>query len=192
MPHIERIYTKFNFDAGKCRSYLDLHHPEIAITDDIIARCRAIFFRILYNCDDWEIEDCIITPFRDENWPLLDRSLMLKLFVVLLYCDINCDINVKYCISNSEVDSEDSDYEPDDIEYIKLPEMLLSDTKYDLFLTTWPDCTVGKILITLTLVSRIVLCESNYYSSGFPGEITELIVCSAFSMLHNIELDDEM
>jgi hypothetical protein len=185
-PRIERLYTKFNFDVGKCRSYLDLHYPEITITDDIIARCRAIFFRILYNCDDWQIEDCIITQLRHENWPLLDKSLKLRLYIVLLY---NEHIDVKCCIQDLG-DSDASDYKSGDIEYIKLSIMLTNDIKYELFLTTWPDCSTSKILTTLTLISCVVLSESKYYNSGFPGEIAELIVCFAFAELHKIDNDE--
>lgn len=195
-PRIERAYTKFNFDAGKCLSYLDLHHPEITITDDIIARCRTIFFRILYNCDDWDNSESCISIFRHENWQLFDSPLKLKLFNNLLYSEY---IDIQCSIPGSEKDSEDSEKDPEDsdcesgsIEYIKLPIMLTNDTKYELFLATWPDCSTSKILTTLTLVSRSVLRESKYYNSGFPGEIAELIVCSAFSSLQIVELDEDI
>jgi hypothetical protein len=60
-PRIERIYTKFKIDYGKCRSYLDIHYPQLEPTDEILARCKTVMTRTLYSCvsyDDEEGSDC--------------------------------------------------------------------------------------------------------------------------------------
>jgi hypothetical protein len=70
---------------------------------------------------------------------------------------------------------------------IGLDSIISNDDSYEEFNKHYPSYAFGNILTTLVLSSRAILCESMYYTGGFPQEIAEKIVCDAFT-----ELSDDL
>jgi hypothetical protein len=182
-PHIERGFTKFKLDYGKCRSYLDIHLPIFynksmcELTDAIIERCRAIMIRVLYNGSLDYNEDSVLDLSYGGWVSNMNKSqLFIEMF---LKESIVMEIKTMHALDNEDELSWDSE----DYSYYSLREMLFDDEKYAEFNHYWQDCSIGALLTTLTLSSRRILIASAYFSAGFPREISEKIIYHAFDML---------
>lgn len=182
-PHIERGFTKFKPDYGKCRSYLDIHLPIFydksmcELNDALIERCRAIMIRLLYNGSiDYDENNVLVLSY--DGWVSnMDKN---KLFIeMFLKESIVMEIKTMHALDNEDELSWDSE----DYSYYSLREMLFDDEKYAEFNRYWQDCSISALLTVLTLSSRRILSESTYFSAGFPREISEKIICHAFDML---------
>lgn len=162
---IERIYTKFKIDANKCRSYLDIHYPQLELTDEILARCKTVMVRTLYSCDRYGEEEGYFWIY-EFGWSKLNEYDYSEMFDKLFYTkEIIFDLNGG-C---------------DDM--VGLEQIISNDDSFEEFNEKYPSYALGEILTTLVLSSQSILRESTYYSSGFPQEIAEKIVCDAFALL---------
>ena len=166
---ITRTYTKFKIDAGKCRSYLDIHLPDIVITDDILERCSNIFKLVLRYSDGGECE-C------ENNMVLWTEDTVWR------QCDLNTD--VFYDLFNSDplciLCADPDDSFAVNKEY-SLESILLEDKKYDIFLEHWSkQYNIVDLIDTLTFVSQMVLKNSG---NCFPLEIVEMILCFAKDLM---------
>lgn len=183
-PHIERGFTKFKLDYGKCRSYLDIHLPiwnikcEGGLTDALVERCRAVMIRLVYNGNVDCIEDIIDLSYN--GWNITSNVNKNGLFVEMFLKE-SVVIEVKVLTQSNDEDEYSCDSE--DYHHYPLRELLFDDQKYAKFNHHWQDCSISALLTTLTLSSRCVLIESAYFSAGFPREISEKIICHAFDML---------
>lgn len=159
-PHIERGFTKFKLDYGKCRSYLDIHLPiwdvkwKGELTDALVERCRAIMILMLY-CGYVEYnEEVIVISYNSWITSNEDKN---DLFIEMFLKESTV---IEFNIS-SQSDNKDG-YR---IDY-HLRELLFDDEKYADFNHHWQDCSISTLLTTLTLSSRQVLLGSTYFSAG--------------------------
>jgi hypothetical protein len=116
-PHIERGFTKFKLDYGKCRSYLDIHLPIFynksmcELTDAIIERCRAIMIRVLYNGSLDYNEDSVLDLSYGGWVSNMNKSqLFIEMF---LKESIVMEIKTMHALDNEDElswDSEDYSY----------------------------------------------------------------------------------
>lgn len=173
-PHIERGFTRFKLDYGKCRSYLDIHLPiwddksMCELTDSLIERCRMIMIRLLYRGSMDRIEDVLDLSYH--GWTNSSNVSKNELFIGMFLKE---SISIVIQFSDNE----------HDVDYYTFGDLLTDDEKYADFNRYWQDCSISALLTTLTLSSRRILNESIYFSAGFPREISEKIICHAFDML---------
>lgn len=166
-PRIQRIYTKFRIDVNKCRSYLDIHYPQLELTDTILARCKTVMLRTLYSCDRYGEEDGYFWIY-EFGWPKLNEFDYIEIFEKIFYTkEMIFDFTDEHC----------------DGDMIGLEQIITDDNYYEEFNKRYSSYALGEILTTLVLSSRAILRESMYYTGGFPQEIAEKIVCDAFALL---------
>jgi hypothetical protein len=166
-PRIERVYTKFKIDYGKCRSYLDIHYPQLELTDEILARCKTVMVRTLYSCARYGEEDGYFWA-NGFSWRGLKKYNYDDVFDKIFYAkEMILDFTDEHC----------------DGDMIGLEHLITDNNYYEEFNRRYPSYALGEILTTLVLSSQAILRESTYYASGFPQEIAEKIVCDAFALL---------
>lgn len=157
---IVREYTKFKIDEGKCKSYLDIHFPDLILNEQIINKCVIIFKLLLRYADGYESyaslgENKIILWKEFGGWSI--GMSKLNLFNQLFYN------RTLYIICANPKNS------------LSLKDILTQNDKYKIFNDYWTnkfDCL--DLIDTLRDVSKKVLkCQE------FPTEIIELILCMA-------------
>jgi hypothetical protein len=166
---IERIYTKFKIDEGKCRSYLDLHLPDIIITEKLLERCVCIFKLVLRYCDGYDCneDNDAILWYENETWSHISIKYKTKIFYKLLFAD---PLKI-LCENPNKMNAIDFEY--------TLESILFDDKKYAKFLNYWSKYDVLDLINVINEVSYSILNNSD----GFPLEITEYILCLACDML---------
>lgn len=141
----------------KCRSYLDLHHPELLYMDDyIILRCCYIFDTLLRFADGCEIDDNV-SMWRELKYPTFSKWDMQNTFNNIFY-------NTKLIIVNMNPNHEDS-Y----ISSTSLYDLLTDDDKFAQFKSYWTN-----------LHSYDSLCKLMQKITSFPDELIHLIVIQLF------------
>lgn len=159
---IVREYTKFKINKGKCQSYLDIHLPNLILTEQILNKCVTIFKLLLRYADGCEcLKENDMTFWKEfRGWSI--GICKIKLFKELFYNDISI-----LCDNPNHDNANEKEFSLEDI--------LTQNDKYTMFNDYWTtkfDCL--DLIDTLRDVSKKVLkCQE------FSIEIIELILCMA-------------
>jgi hypothetical protein len=161
--NIVKEYTTFKITKGKCQSYLDIHHPDLEMTDELLSRCVSIFNILLNYANGFEVDKTYVVMWHEENCWDMGADLPLSIFKKLYYND---DLHI-VCT--------DPNVRNADIMELSLIDLLLNNNKYNLFIQHWTKLYNYTDLYNALKDASIKLLKNN----GLPEEIIHIIFCFA-------------
>lgn len=172
----QRISIKITEETCRCYLYLRFEQ-RMAISDEMLKRCKFIFLTLLHKGDYCDDEDRTATIANvSSGWEDTMVDGKREIFDSLIYTkDLYANHDDEYTIDSCN-------YMPTK-NAISLYLILTDDNVFQEFYLRWSKYyTVSNLLSTLLLCSRVILADSIYWRE-FPREIVEKIVCLGHDML---------
>ena len=159
----------FKITEQKCQSYLDLHYPDLQLTDLILKRCCYIFNTLLKYADGYIIHnDKTIIWSKLSGWLKPDGKPPVNIFNKIFYNETLSIVNSIYSINKK----------------ITLNELLIDDQKFYIFKNYWTSLfNYGDLFKLLNDISIKINFE-------LPHEIIHKILMHAYAQRKKLQYID--
>lgn len=163
---IKQDKLPFKITTNKCKSYLDIHYPELETTDDILIKCKNILIYLLrYMNDYYDDEEDLIFISQNEFWNgILDRFWCpIRKFKLLFYNEkihLLCDNPGKNSLKSLKESG---------LKIYSIVDLLINDDDYKIFLDYW------STQYDYYDIFDSVKCVTDKHN--VPEELIDMIIC---------------
>lgn len=177
---ITKNYTKFKINVDKCHSYLNIHLPNLQLSQEILERCVYIFKLVLkYGTGIENLYDDAFSIYSECSAWNPSRYSKFRIFYTLF----NNDPLIILCANPNDEGHLEKEYQ--------LIDILTDNSKFEICNNYWSKkYSYIDLFDIIKNVSNIILQRSEYYKYGIeqvlPDEIVELILYFAINSYHGL------